>query len=136
MIVLKMSIGQKIDEKCAICARRVRTSKKSGLSSSIPRRANDDAGRKEAEVMRYNEQNLRFLPNGESGLSAVLLGLARDVRRVIHHGSADPDETVRLTSQLNRLRESLNVRGETPLDRWFDSLQRQIDSVVCEPLAH
>jgi len=85
--------------------------------------------------MRHNEQTFRTHGN-DPGLSALLLGLARDVRRVIHDGPTDPDETTRLGDRLVRLRGVLQGRADTPLDRWFENLQRELDSVACESSVH
>jgi hypothetical protein len=85
--------------------------------------------------MRHNEQTFRS-PGNDSGLSARLLGLARDVRKVIHDGSTDPEETARLSDRLTRLRGVLVGRAGSPLDRWFENLQRQLDAAACESTIH
>jgi hypothetical protein len=85
--------------------------------------------------MRRNEQTFRS-PGNDGGLSALLLGLARDVRKVIQDGSADPDETAQLSDRLTRLRSVLIGRAGSPLDRWFENLQRQLDAAACESTVH
>jgi hypothetical protein len=82
--------------------------------------------------MRHYEEACRSLGN-DKGLSALLLGLARDVRKVIHDGSSDSEEIARLNKRILQLRATLNARSDSPLDRWFENLQRQLGPAACEP---
>jgi hypothetical protein len=82
--------------------------------------------------MRHNEEPWRSL-GSDKGLSALLLGLARDVRQMIHDGSSDPEEVARLNERILQLRAELNARTDSPLGRWFENLQRQLGPVECEP---
>lgn len=77
--------------------------------------------------MKPNRQT-RLLASTDEELSSLLLNLARDVRRVIHGGSADPDEINELNNRLTQLRNRFDRGGETPLDRWLQKLQQQLDA--------
>lgn len=77
--------------------------------------------------MKSNKQT-RPWANDDEELSSLLLNLARDVRRVIHDGPADPDETGALNDRLTQLRDQLDRGDETPLSRWLQKLQEQLDA--------
>jgi hypothetical protein len=85
----------------------------------------------EGNRMQDHEQPWRSLGN-DKGLSALLLGLARDVRKVIHGGPSDSEEIACLNDRIFQLRGALNARNDTPLGRWFENLQRQLDPAACE----
>jgi hypothetical protein len=61
------------------------------------------------------------------GLSGILRGLASDARRVIGEGSASPREVAALSHRIQCLREFASAEEPSPLLRWLDGLQRQID---------
>lgn len=78
--------------------------------------------------MRLHEQPLTSTVDDEE-YSALLLGVARDVRKVVQEGPGNFAETTALNARLTQLRDRFHRGGETPLDRWFESLQNQLDTV-------
>lgn len=60
------------------------------------------------------------------GLSAVVCGLVRDVRRVVRDGG-DSQEMARLQVRIGQLRQELGITGG-PLHRYLDALQSQLDA--------
>jgi hypothetical protein len=65
------------------------------------------------------------LDRGVSGLSAVVCGLVRDVRRVIRDGR-DPGEISALKGRIGQLREEIGGATDGPLLRYLDALQSEL----------
>lgn len=65
-------------------------------------------------------------PMGGLGLSAVVCGLVRDVRRALREG-CDSHQREHLHGRIGQLREELGVTGG-PLDGYLTALQSQLDA--------
>ena len=76
--------------------------------------------------MRTNKPTM-LLTDDDEELSALLLNLARDVRKAVHERPAAPDETTALNGRLSQLRSRFHGGNETSLNRWLEKLQNQLD---------
>jgi hypothetical protein len=65
-----------------------------------------------------------------TGLSEVLRVLASDARGLIATGDASPAEIASLMRRIRSLRDRLSADPPSPLLRWLDGLERQVDEAL------
>jgi hypothetical protein len=67
------------------------------------------------------------MKTGGTGLSGVVCGLVRDVRRVVRDGR-DPQEVRALHWRIDQLRGEIGSTSNGPLHRYLDALQAQLNA--------
>ncbi len=65
-------------------------------------------------------------PTDGGALAVAVRSLASDVKRVRNGGGAAQEVAV-LTGQINRLRLAMQSRAATPISRWLDNLERELN---------